>query len=80
MKKSKIILTMATMASMLALMGCNAEISLKDMTERETTVAEMLETMVDEQTKLITSGNDTETKELKVLYGDIRRNRAAFLY
>jgi hypothetical protein len=38
-----------------------------DMTERETTVAEMLETMVDEQTKLITSGNDTETKELKEL-------------
>ena len=42
------------------------------MTERETTVAEMLETMVDEQTKLITSGNDTETKELKVLLDGCR--------
>jgi hypothetical protein len=35
MKKSKIILTMATMASVLALTGCNAEITLQDSTGEE---------------------------------------------
>ncbi len=38
-----------------------------DMTERETTVVEMLKTMVDEQMKSITSEDDAETKELKAL-------------
>ena len=35
MKKSKIIITMATMASVLALTGCNAEITLQDSTGEE---------------------------------------------
>ena len=38
-----------------------------DMTERETTVAEVLKSMVDEQMKSITSEDDAETKELKAL-------------
>jgi hypothetical protein len=50
MKKSKIILTMATMASMLALMGCNTEISLKDSQGQETSTI-VIETSMEENTE-----------------------------
>ena len=54
MKKSKIILTMATMASVLALTGCNAEITLQDSTGEEMSTI-VIETSTEE---------DMETNEV----------------
>ena len=50
MKKAKLILTTVSIASILALTGCNAEMSLQDLTGEETSTI-VIETDMEETTE-----------------------------
>ena len=63
MKKSKIILTMATMAGMLALTGCNAEISIKDSEGQETSTIVIENSMEENTESNIVVNNATQNSD-----------------